>query len=173
MGLSFVDRSETCLMSICILDCLATKGDCELVEVWFQKMVDAGIRPCAISFNSMLEPFSKHSDSSGCIKWFNRMLEMNVTPNVVSFNFCLHVFAKNGQVDQVNEWFRKMDDFKISPSIANYNVVIDALSQINDHEGVKKVCEIMQKRGIQPNMITMKTAMTAFKTNEAPEVDDF
>ena len=101
------------------------------------------------------------------------MLEMNVTPNVVSFNFCLHVFAKNGQVDKVQEWFRKMDDYRLSPSVANYNVVIDALSQINDHEGVKKVCEIMQQRGLQPNMITMKTAMTAFKVDGTTDQDDF
>eukprot|EP00400_MALV-I_sp_L67-5_P000050 gene50-2_t len=163
--------SQNVIMHNCVLDCLATNGDCAQIQIWYEKMVNSNIVLNVVSYNSLMESFAKQSDEAGVFKWFDEMVANNISPNVVTFNHCLHVCAKNGNVEEVKHWLKKMDDFGVTPSIANYNVVIDSLSQVNDYEGVKTVCEAMRERGIDANLITLNTAMTSFKFNEAADPD--
>jgi pentatricopeptide repeat protein len=91
--------------------------DVARVDYLFQEMIEDDIEPNAISFNLMINAYSKSGDLGRAVEFYSLLLEKGIKPNLFICNSMINVYSKCGDLAKALGIFEEMLGKSIKPDI--------------------------------------------------------
>lgn len=101
-------------------------GSPERAEEHFANMLDAGVAPSRLLYNSMTSLYAGRGDTHAAHGWFEKMTAAEARPDVVSFNSMITAFGKAGQLEGAEEWHTKLQEAGLRPDAVTYTILAKA-----------------------------------------------
>ncbi|XP_051114782.1 pentatricopeptide repeat-containing protein At5g66631 [Andrographis paniculata] len=137
------------------MDCMrwyADAGDLDAVlRVWdeWRRTLD-GARPCAESYNVVMEVYVDKGMDEDAVKVFYRMVDEGALPNCRTYTIVMRHLIEQGKADHAMELFRLLSRMRIKRTVKQYSMLVDAFSGIDDLNSVKVLLDEMRADGILP-----------------------
>merc|ERR1719169_417433 len=167
-----LDGAEACLTRLAekgnadavsynmIISLCAKKGAPEKADEWMRRMLQAGVRADVASFNSNIDACSRSGDIQGAEEWLSKMSAAGIGANTVSYNAVINACAKAGNIPRAQWWMQQLCDAG-TPDVVSYTSMINAFAQKGDAHGAEKWLIHMVQSGIEANVVSFSTVITA------------
>merc|ERR1719359_1447232 len=143
------------LISLC-----AKLGEPKKADEWMRHMLQAGVRPDVASFNSNIDACARSGNIEGAEQWLMKMSAAGLGANTVSYNAVINACAKAGNIPRAQWWMQQLCDAG-TPDVVSYTSMINAFAQKGDAHGAEKWLIRMVKSGIEANVVSFSTVITA------------
>eukprot|EP00400_MALV-I_sp_L67-5_P000051 gene51-3_t len=129
---------------------------------WFQKLLDAQVKPDIITFNSMLTICSREGSPTLARDWLEKMRAYNLKPNIYSWTSLCHSNSVIGDSDGVRNCLREMKEAEIFPSTVHYNCLINSYAKNSDGPGAARAFDELAKANQIPDASSFNTVIHSF-----------
>jgi leucine-rich PPR motif-containing protein len=144
-----------------------------LVEVLGKKkqMLERGINPDSTSYTILIDGFSKLGGVEKAVGFLNKMTKDGIKPNLVTYTAIILGFCKKGKMAEA---LAMVEDLVIEVDEFMYATLINGFCKRGDFDRVFHLLDEMEKRGINPSIVTYNTVINGLckfgRTSEADEV---
>ncbi|CAN1198600.1 Pentatricopeptide repeat-containing protein At3g13160, mitochondrial [Linum perenne] len=130
---------------------LCKMGALDAAAMVVDQMVEKGVSPSLVTFNTLLYAFySKERFSDGEATW-ERMVEMGVSPDVRSYNSRVLGLAFEKKMEEAGKLVNEMGSKGVEPDVHSFIALIRGCVKDGDLEGAKGWYEVILKRDIELN----------------------
>merc|ERR1719301_83508 len=99
----------------------------ESAEKWLAKMLETGVEPNVITFNSVIAACAKAGNGKRCEEWLEKMRRAGVQPNSFTYNSVAKPFVAKGDYERVEQFMKdlcsegsQLDDFCLTSLLHAY-----------------------------------------------------
>merc|ERR1719492_151114 len=138
----------------------AKHGATKQAEAWHQQMVNAGVEPNIVIYNSLIVAHSRSGDLAGAEKWAYAAETIDVAARAANHTVVVDACAKCDE-SPVEKQVEKMNSSKTESNVITYSSMIDAYAKVGDRDGAERWHRRMLERGLQPNGHTFSSVITA------------
>ncbi|AEE83309.1 Pentatricopeptide repeat (PPR) superfamily protein [Arabidopsis thaliana] len=124
-----------------------------------------------VSWNAIINAYSKHGFGSEALDSFDQMIHSNVRPNHVTLVGVLSACSHIGLVDKGIAYFESMNsEYGLSPKPEHYVCVVDMLTRAGLLSRAK---EFIQEMPIKPDALVWRTLLSACVVHKNMEIGEF
>lgn len=124
-----------------------------------------------VSWNAIINAYSKHGFGSEALDLFDQMIHSNVRPNHVTLVGVLSACSHIGLVDKGIEYFESMNNkYGLAPKPEHYVCVVDMLTRAGLLSRAK---EFIQEMPIEPDALVWRTLLSACVVHKNLEIGEF
>ncbi|CAG7906052.1 unnamed protein product [Brassica rapa] len=124
-----------------------------------------------VSWNAIINAYSKHGFGSEALDLFDQMIRSNVRPNHVTFVGVLSACSHIGLVEKGIEYFESMNTkYGLAPKPEHYVCVVDMLTRAGLLTRAKEFIEEMH---IEPDALVWRTLLSACVVHKNLEIGEF
>ncbi|OIT07213.1 PREDICTED: pentatricopeptide repeat-containing protein At5g39710 [Nicotiana attenuata] len=148
-----------------ILDALirvSCNGSFELVQKFYDDMVNSGVSPNVYTYNIMIRGLCGKGDLKKGLAFLNEMEKCGCLPSVVTYNTIIGAYCKIGKVDEAVEFLKLMQVRNLEPSVVTYNAIINGLCREGRMKETSEVLEDMRGKGLVPDEVTYNTLVNGY-----------
>ncbi|KAG7547744.1 Pentatricopeptide repeat [Arabidopsis suecica] len=124
-----------------------------------------------VSWNAMINAYSKHGFGSEALDSFDQMIHSNVRPNHVTLVGVLSACSHIGLVDKGIEYFESMNtEYGLAPKPEHYVCVVDMLTRAGLLSRAK---DFILEMPIEPDALVWRTLLSACVVHKNMEIGEF
>ncbi|EOA15334.1 hypothetical protein CARUB_v10004043mg [Capsella rubella] len=124
-----------------------------------------------VSWNAIINAYSKHGFGSEALDSFDQMIQSNVKPNHVTLVGVLSACSHIGLVDKGIEYFESMDTrYGLAPKPEHYVCVVDMLTRAGLLSRAK---DFILEMPIEPDALVWRTLLSACVVHKNMEIGEF
>ncbi|KAF2565818.1 hypothetical protein F2Q68_00026618 [Brassica cretica] len=124
-----------------------------------------------VSWNAIINAYSKHGFGSEALDVFDQMIRSNVRPNHVTFVGVLSACSHIGLVEKGIEYFESMNTkYGLAPKPEHYVCVVDMLTRAGLLTRAK---EFIEEMPIDPDALVWRTLLSACVVHKNLEIGEF
>ncbi|CAL9225186.1 unnamed protein product [Arabidopsis halleri] len=124
-----------------------------------------------VSWNAIINAYSKHGFGSEALDSFDQMIHSNVRPNHVTLVGVLSACSHIGLVGKGIEYFESMNsEYGIAPMPEHYVCVVDMLTRAGLLSRAK---DFIQEMPIKPDALVWRTLLSACVVHKNMEIGEF
>ncbi|XVF76145.1 hypothetical protein PTKIN_Ptkin13bG0242700 [Pterospermum kingtungense] len=128
-----------------LVDMNAKCGNLDRAAKLFEEMPKHDV----VSYCSMIQGFSIHSQEAQAIQLFNRMISEGLIPDEVAFTIILNACSGAGLVDEGWHYFEIMkNEYSLVPTLDHYACMVDLLSRTGR---LKAAYELIKSMPVEPH----------------------
>ncbi|XP_050364913.1 pentatricopeptide repeat-containing protein At1g19720 [Argentina anserina] len=144
-------------VSNALLAVYAKCGELESARRFFETME---VRD-GVSWNSVISGYCRKGENVEARRLIDEMMEQGIEPGLVTWNILISSFNKSGQCDVAMELMKKMENCEISADVYTWTSMISGFAQNNRTNQALDFWKKMILSGVQPNGITIASAISA------------
>ncbi|KAJ8908426.1 hypothetical protein NDN08_005135 [Rhodosorus marinus] len=134
-----------------LINCFAHGNDTRGAEEIFKELKgNKEIRPNAITYNIMLEMYSKRSCFEKVDALYLEMEAEGVHPDGITYNTYINALGRAGRIADAERVFKNCP----SPDVFTFTTLMKTFSEFNRFEAAKSLFEDMKRAGIDPSLVT-------------------
>eukprot|EP00672_Neobodo_designis_P011560 CAMPEP_0174868124 /NCGR_PEP_ID=MMETSP1114-20130205/65422_1 /TAXON_ID=312471 /ORGANISM="Neobodo designis, Strain CCAP 1951/1" /LENGTH=287 /DNA_ID=CAMNT_0016103341 /DNA_START=68 /DNA_END=927 /DNA_ORIENTATION=+ len=153
----------TTLISAC-----ARGGHWEPALATFHHMRERGVAPNVKTYTSVIHACGAASRSDLASRAYALMASSGVHPNVHATTALVTAFARSGSWDKaIAVVVDSEDDLASNPNVFTYTAAMDGCRRAKQGPMAMAVLDRMLERGVEPNAVTLNTAIAACATTGA------
>ena len=147
-----------------VLATYARIGDIDGALMWFDKLVEAGMRPDAYSYSALMLMYAKRGDLEAVIQFFEQTEAEGIKPSIAMIDSIVTAYAKNGRLDAACELVEKalQMDFR-QPRTRMWNSVIQAYAMTHNIYEVSKIRKRMNLFGVPLDSMTYASILHSLR----------
>ncbi|XP_026405655.1 pentatricopeptide repeat-containing protein At1g11290, chloroplastic-like [Papaver somniferum] len=155
-------------MVTALFDSYAKCGCIEVAQKLFDEELDA---KDVVSWNTMINAYSKHGNSGQCFELYAKMKGLNLRPDRITFLGLLTACVNLGLVKEGWECFEEMrKTYNCEPSLEHYACMVDLLGRTGNTEEAVKLLKSMP---FEPDARIWGSILTASKTKSDTKLAEF
>ena len=93
-------------------------------------MVKRGIKPVAVTYNSLVDSHCLRGEMDKARKVFDKMIAKSCETNLRSHNNLINGYCKNKRIDEAFALFEQMISKGLIANVVTYNSLIDGLCKV-------------------------------------------
>ena len=152
-----------------LLDAYSKNSASDKAAEWFHAGVDMKLRPCAISYTSVMEAFARTRDTRSTEEWMLSMVRAGVPVEGPTCAVLLGSLAKVAEVERIEAWMRRMKEAMVGLDTVAYTTLITACSAAGDAERAEAVHGELPTLGLQTNVVSHTALVQAHLKSRHPE----
>jgi len=134
-----------------LINCFARCNDTRRAEEIFKDLKsNKDIRPNAITYNIMLEMYSKRSCFKKVDELYLEMEAEGVRPDGITYNTYINALGRAGRIADAEQVFKNCP----SPDVFTFTTLMKTFSEFDRFEAAKGLFEDMKRVGIDPSLVT-------------------
>ncbi|GKU87042.1 hypothetical protein SLEP1_g1497 [Rubroshorea leprosula] len=147
-------------------------GLCKEALKTFDAMIDYGISPNLVAYNSVIDACAKGGVEFNRVwEFFNEMLRDGIEPDLVTFNCLIAVCSRVGDWQRAGNLFNQMIAKGIQTDVFTFNTYLDALCKSGQMDLAFSIMQEMPRNGVTPNLVTYSTMLDGYsKANRFEDV---
>ena len=134
----------------------------EEAEGFFDEMSEMGIEPDVVSYNCLIDVYSKGREIEKAYKVLEKMREKEISPDVISYTSLIGGLGLVGQPDKARDVLKEMKEYGCYPDAAAYNAAIRNFCIANRLRDAEKLMDEMVSKGLNPNATTYNLFFRCF-----------
>ncbi|KAN0060652.1 hypothetical protein ACQY0O_007310 [Thecaphora frezii] len=154
-----------------LLRCCNVADDVQsAVECW-DEMIEAGVAPDTLMFNSLLELFARGSDADSALQLLENMREWDVKPNTHTYTTMVHLFALRKDTEGAINAVKAMLAEGLEPTRVTWTALLNAYVESASWDAAIGLFRWMQKNpkiSLRPTVATCNTLLKAYVRRAAP-----
>ncbi|KAJ8763842.1 hypothetical protein K2173_003624 [Erythroxylum novogranatense] len=134
----------------------------EEAESFLEEMIELGVKPDIVTYNSLIDVYSKSREIQKAYRMLKKMREEDITPDVITYTIIIGGLGLIGQPDKARYVLKEMEEYGCHPDVAAYNAAIRnycIAKRLNDAFGL--INEMVEK-GMNPNATTYNLFFRVF-----------
>lgn len=179
-----------------VVHCMAKSGRLQEAESLLKDMEEFGVRPNAVTFNTLLSAYvsavssvpkkKKGSEQEKAMltdqieHLFERLKQVSsVSLDVVTYNTVLHFYSRVGEVEKASSLLQEMlaPESRVTPDLISMNTVISAWANSGREDAPERAEAIFEqvllqndhRHQIAPTSVTFNAVMSAWTKSRRPE----
>eukprot|EP01119_Soliformovum_irregulare_P019430 TRINITY_DN6143_c0_g1_i4.p1 TRINITY_DN6143_c0_g1~~TRINITY_DN6143_c0_g1_i4.p1 ORF type:complete len:831 (-),score=219.76 TRINITY_DN6143_c0_g1_i4:37-2529(-) len=145
-----------------VIDHYGSSGDVAGMKGAFDKMIQMGHVPNAITWNNIVPHLLLRGKLKDASEMWDKMIRAGIEPTESVYIGLMNAYGRIGEVERVNQLFREMGQKSPTPiSSESWVSLIRSLGQVADHNAIDKV--LMESRG-ESDPLIRNAAIVAFST---------
>ncbi|KAA0038111.1 hypothetical protein IC582_007955 [Cucumis melo] len=126
----------------------------EEAEGFFDEMIEMGVKPDVVSYNSLVDVYCKNREMDKAFKVVEKMRDEDIPADVITYTSIIGGLGLIGQPDKARNILKEMKEYGCYPDVAAYNATIRNFCIAKRlHEAFDLLDEMVNK-GLSPNATT-------------------
>jgi len=144
------------------LEQLAREGASVDAEDLLYDMIDAGLKPTAAHYNTVIDSCAPRADTEKAERWLFRMQALEVQPTIGTYNAMIRVAgaAKSGELAEA--WFQQANQVGLVADVETYQALLDARRQAGDVAKIEVWFERMMLADVNPDIQCCNSVIGTF-----------
>ncbi|GMH27007.1 hypothetical protein Nepgr_028850 [Nepenthes gracilis] len=134
----------------------------EEVDGFFQEMVEMGLKPDIVFYNSLIDVYCKNREMDNVYKVLNEMHEQGILPDVITYTSLIGGLGLVGQPDKARDILKEMKEFGCYPDVAAYNATIRNFCIVKRLDDAYQLMDEMVAKGLAANATTYNLFFRVF-----------
>ncbi|KAE8716272.1 hypothetical protein F3Y22_tig00110151pilonHSYRG00238 [Hibiscus syriacus] len=135
-----------------------------------KEMLEAGMKPDSVSYNSLITYFCKTEDFEIAGEVMKQMINQGVIPTTATYGALIQAYCSNGKIEDATKLFNDMSSLsKVPPNTLVYTSLIESLCKNNDIKGALSLMDDMKAKRVKPNTTTYNAVLKGLKKNNLLE----
>ncbi|XP_024173993.1 putative pentatricopeptide repeat-containing protein At1g02420 [Rosa chinensis] len=134
----------------------------EDAEGFFEEMGEIGLKPDIVSYNCLIDVYSKNREMEKAFKLMEKMHDEDISPDKITYTCVIGGLGLVGQPDKARDVLKEMKELGCYPDVAAYNAAIRNFciaKRLGDANGL---VEEMISNGLSPNATTYNLFFRVF-----------
>lgn len=137
--------------------------------VWcVMAMVQRGLQPTIVTFNSVLNVCAKVGNARFANKWWNLITEFGSVPNEISYNIMMNTCAQGQDGAAAESWMVRMMAAGISPCLVSFSTVISAFAKTGEVRKAELWYKRMLEARVNPDRVIFNSLINACAKSARP-----
>ncbi|CAI9289685.1 unnamed protein product [Lactuca saligna] len=120
----------------------------------FDQIIEKGIDPTIVTFNSLIYGFCKARDLIGAMRSFHNIEDHGLVPNAITYTTLMNFFCEEGNMQKVFDMKKEMEDNGVDPTHVTYTVIIKSLCKQKKLQESLSLINHMFSNGIFPDEVS-------------------
>ncbi|GMH24598.1 hypothetical protein Nepgr_026441 [Nepenthes gracilis] len=134
----------------------------EEADGFFQEMVEMGLKPDIVSYNSLIDVYCKNREMDKVYKVLDEMHEQGILPDVITCTSLIGGLGLVGQPDKARDVLKEMKEFGCYPDVAAYNATIRNFCIVKRLDDAYQLMDEMVAKGLVANATTYNLLFRVF-----------
>ncbi|CAE7301389.1 unnamed protein product [Symbiodinium microadriaticum] len=152
-----------------LLDAYSKSSATEKAAEWFQAGIEMQLKPCAVSYTSVMDAFARTRDSPAAEKWMLALIRDGIRLENPPCVVLLGSWAKMAEVERVQAWMGRMQAAKVQLDIMAHTALISACAAAGDAEKAEAVLQELCTAGLEPDVVPHTAVVQAHLRSHHPE----
>ncbi|CAE7263426.1 unnamed protein product [Symbiodinium sp. CCMP2456] len=152
-----------------LLDAYSKSSATAKAAEWFQAGIEMHLKPCAVSYTSVMDAFARTRDSPAAEKWMLALIRDGIRLENPSCVVLLGSWAKMAEVERVEAWMGRMRAAKVYLDIMAHTALISACAAAGDAEKAEAVLQELCTAGLEPDVVPHTAVVQAHLKSHHPE----
>jgi len=136
----------------------------------FRLLVDQGLKPELITFNSMINACGNSNKSEEALILLGKMKNLGVSPDVISYNSAIKACAQSGRLNEAMGLLKEMQQQNLKADYYTFNGILAAYSRDGNIEQIVAVMKQMIELKVKPDEVSYLHAIDAARKSQRPDV---
>eukprot|EP00178_Gracilaria_changii_P015843 TRINITY_DN444_c6_g1_i1.p1 TRINITY_DN444_c6_g1~~TRINITY_DN444_c6_g1_i1.p1 ORF type:complete len:902 (+),score=108.60 TRINITY_DN444_c6_g1_i1:11124-13829(+) len=151
------------------IDACAKGGGAVAVDQAFEllnEMKRSGLEPNLVTYNSLIHACARAKRIDLAFNILNYLRKDRIVPDIVTLCSLVDACGRSGDISRAFQVIEQLPrEFpSIKPNVPVYNALIYACFKADDFKRMRVAHDTMQTRGLQSNVVTYSTLITAYAT---------
>jgi pentatricopeptide repeat protein len=134
----------------------------EEAEGFFKEMREMGVKPDVVSYNCLVEVYSKGRELDKAYKVVEKMRDEDIKPDVITYTSLIGGLGLVGQPDKAKDVLKDMKEYGCYPDVPAYNAVIRNYCIAKRLGEAYSLMDEMVNKGLNPNATTYNLLFRVF-----------
>ncbi|KAL6867331.1 hypothetical protein ACP4OV_015355 [Aristida adscensionis] len=126
----------------------------EDAEAFFAEMLERGVEPDLVTYNSLIDCHCKNRGVEKAYKLLDEMREKEISPDVITYTSLIGGLGLIGQPDKAKDLLKEMHELGCYPDVAAYNAAIRNFVIAKRLGDAFALMDEMASKGLMPNATT-------------------
>eukprot|EP00415_Alexandrium_ostenfeldii_P001673 UN1673 len=134
-------------------------------------MLDSGLKPDVIVFNSLITAAARSGDAVAAEAWFDETAGHSVDPDIVSYNSLIQAHSRAGDLARAEQRFKGLVGAGHTPYMASVSPILTECANRGDVDKAEYWRDAMSKRGIQTTDFMYNQLVLCYGRATPPDIE--